>query len=207
MRSAIVLAGGRSTRMSEDKGLKTLGGEPLVGHVVRRVSSHVDEVLLVVGSEGQRMAYSEVVGNGVKLLVDLYEEGSPLIGAITGLKNATGAYALVTGCDMPFISPEVVRLLFQEGEGRDGAVFRWPNGWIEPLIAVYKVEPSLKQALELYQSRNLRLRMILLNLQDVRMIPIETLKDMDPELLTLYDADTEDALRKAEKILEKIGGR
>ena len=207
MRSAIVLAGGRSTRMSEDKGLKTLGGEPLVGHVIRRVSSHVDEVLLVVGSEGQRMAYSEVVGNGVKLLVDLYEEGSPLIGAITGLKNATGMYALVTGCDMPFISPEVVRLLFQEGEGRDGAVFRWPNGWIEPLIAVYKVEPSLRMAMDLYTSRNLRLRMILLNLQDVRMIPIESLKDIDPELLTLYDADTEDALRKAEKILERIGER
>jgi hypothetical protein len=58
-------------------------------------------------------------------------------------------------------------------------------------------------AQELYEAGNLRLRMILLDLEDVRMIPIDALREIDPELLTLYDADTEDALRKAEKMLQK----
>ncbi len=203
MRSAIILAGGRSTRMNGDKGLRELCGEPLVSHVIRRVSPLVDEVLLVVGSEDQRRAYSEAVGDRARVLVDIYEEGSPLIGAITGFQHAKSGYALITGCDMPFISQDAVRLLFEEGEGKNGAVFQWPNGWIEPLIAVYKVEPSLEEAQSLYRMENLRLRMILLNLEDVRMIPIEALRAMDPELLTLYDADTEEALEEAEEILRK----
>jgi len=45
--------------------------------------------------------------------------------------------------------------------------------------------------------------MVLLELPDVKMIPIEALRAFDPDLITLYDADTEDALREAEKILKE----
>ena len=144
-----------------------------------------------------------VVDGEVGLVVDLYDGGSPLVGAITGFRCCRGSHALITACDMPFISEEAIRLLFGEVGGANGAVFRWPNGYIEPLIAVYRVKPSLRMAQELYEAGNLRLRMILLDLEDVRMIPIDALREIDPELLTLYDADTEDALLKAEKMLQK----
>lgn len=203
VRSAIILAGGKSTRMNKDKGLKELCGEPLVNHVIHRVSDHVDEILVVVGSQVQKDVYSNVVGNRVKLVIDLYDDGSPLVGALTGLSEAKGDYALVTGCDMPFISHKVIKYLFNAGEGRNGAVFRWPNGWVEPLIAVYRVKPSLDRALHLYDSGNLRLRLILLNMEDVDMVPIDTLMQMDPELLSLRDIDTEEALGKAKEILKR----
>lgn len=153
--SAIILAGGKSTRMNEDKGLKELCGEPLVNHVIHRVSDHVDEILVVVGSEVQKDVYSGIVGDRVKLVIDRYDDGSPLVGALTGFSEAKGDYALVTGCDMPFISHKVIQYLFNAGEGRNGAVFRWPNGWVEPLIAVYRIKPSLDLALDLYNSGNL----------------------------------------------------
>ena len=203
MRSVIVLAGGGSTRMRSDKGLREMGGEPLALHVVRRLSDLVDEVLLVVGSEAKRALYLRVIGEEAEILVDVYSDGSPLVGALTGFMRARGEYALVTGCDMPFISREVARLLFEEGEGFDGAVFQWPNGWVEPLLAVYRVKPSLRVAEELYRAGNLRLRMILLELPRVKMIPIETLKGIDPKLLTLHDVDDENSLREAENILRK----
>ena len=205
MRSAIILAGGRSTRMNGDKGLKELGGEALVNRVIRRVGVLVDEVLLVVGSEEQREAYSKVVDEDVTLVVDLYSEGSPLVGAITGLKHANGEYAFMAACDMPFISDEVVEILFNEGEGHDGAVYQWPNEWTEPLLAVYRVKPSLEKALELYGSGDLRVRRILQNLPNVKMIPIENLKAIDADLHSLFDVDTEEALREAESILKKRG--
>ena len=205
MRSAIILAGGRSTRMNGDKGLRELGGEALVNRVIRRVGELVDEVLLVVGSEEQREAYSKVVDEDVILVVDLYRDGSPLVGAITGLKHAKGEYAFMAACDMPFISDEVVETLFKEGEGYDGAVYQWPNEWIEPLLAVYRVQPSLEKALELYGSGDLRVRRILQNLPHVKMIPMEDLKAIDPDFHSLFDADTEEALREAESILEKKG--
>jgi molybdopterin-guanine dinucleotide biosynthesis protein A len=201
-RSAIILAGGKSTRMSEDKGLKELFGEPLVKHVMYRVSDHVDEILVVVGSEDQKDVYSDIVGDGARVVIDLYDDGSPLVGALTGFSEAKGDYALVTGCDMPFISHKVIQYLFNAGEGRNGAVFRWPNGWVEPLIAIYRIKPSLDRALRLYNSGSLKLRLILLNMEDVEMVPIETLMVMDPELLSLYDIDTEEALDKAKEILK-----
>ena len=191
--------------MKSDKGLRELGGEPLVRHVIRRVSGHVDEVILVLGSEEQRRDYSRVVDEGADLVVDLYGEGSPLVGAITGLKRARGEYALVTACDMPFISRGALEMLFEESSGYDGAVFQWPNGWIEPLLAVYRVLPSLEKALELHESGDLRIRRILQNLPNVRMIPMERLEAIDPGLLTFFDADTEKSLSEAEKIIKKGG--
>ena len=205
MRSAIILAGGRSTRMNGDKGLRELCGEALVNRVIRRIGELVDEVLLVVGSEEQREAYSRVVDEDVALVVDLYSDGSPLVGAITGFKHAKGEYAFLAACDMPFISYEVFETLFDEGEGCNGAVFQWPNEWIEPLLAVYRVQPSLEKALELYGSGDLRVRRILQNLPKVKMIPMENLKAIDTDLHSLFDADTEEALREAENILEKRG--
>ena len=206
MRSAVILAGGRSTRMNGDKGLKELCGEALVNRVIRRVSERVDEVILVVGSEGQREAYSRVVDEGVTVVVDLYRDGSPLVGAITGLKRAKGEYAFMAACDMPFISDEVIETLFNASEGHDGAVYQWPNEWIEPLLAVYRVRPALEKALELYSSGDLRIRRILQNLPDVKMIPMNELRAVDPDLKNLFDADTEEALSEAEKILKKETG-
>ena len=70
-------------------------------------------------------------------------------------------------------------------------------------MAVYRVKSSLKKALELYRAGDLRVRRILQNLPDVKMIPMDDLKAMDADLHSLFDADTEDALREAERILKK----
>ena len=206
MRSAIVLAGGRSTRMNGDKGLKELDGELLVNRVIRLLGGLVDEVVLVVGSQEQCEAYTRVVDKSAELVVDIFNDGSPLVGAITGFKRVRNEFAVITACDTPFISVEAVEMLFEGADGHNGATFLWPNGWIEPLFAVYRVESSLKVALDLYEVGDLRIRRVLQRLPDVRMIPIGDLKAIDPELRSLFDADTEKALLEAEKILKKEKG-
>ena len=206
MRTAIVLAGGDSTRMKRDKGLLDLAGEPMVCRVADGVSGVVDEVLIVVGSAEQQGEYTDVLGDRAEALIDVYGDGSPLVGAITGLRRAREEYALITACDMPFVSPDVVRWLFDEAEGHDGATFEWPNGWIEPFFSVYRVEPSLRIARDLFEEKNMRLRMILRRLPDVKHIPIDSLRERDPELLTLFDVDTEEAIVEAEKKLKKMDG-
>ena len=206
MRTVIVLAGGDSTRMKRDKGLLDLAGEPMVCRIVEGVSDAVDEVFIVVGSVEQHEKYSDVLGDRAKILTDVYGDGSPLVGAITGLQGARGEYALITACDMPFVSPDVVRWLFAEAEGHDGATFEWPNGWIEPFFAIYRVEPSLRIARVLFEEKNMRLRMVLRRLPDVKHIPMDALRERDPELLTLFDVDTVEAIVEAEKIMEKKDG-
>jgi len=203
LRSAIVLAGGSSTRAGTDKGLRLLGGKPLVNHVIDAVDRHVDEVIVVVASEAQRSKYVPVVKKNIKLVTDMYPDGSPLVGLLSGLSRCGGSYALAVACDMPFISEDAVETLFREAKNHDGAVFEKPNSWIEPLVAVYRVDSALKEARRLYGEGDLRVRMILMNLGDVMRIPLERLRKMDPELLTLFDADTEDRFIEAERLLKR----
>jgi molybdopterin-guanine dinucleotide biosynthesis protein A len=199
MRSAVILAGGSSRRLGYDKGLRALAGRPLVSYAVDTLRPLVDEVMLVVGSEAQRASYRSILPASVKVSVDLYKGGSPLVGLITGLTSAGGDYALVTGCDMPFISTGPVELLFSLAEGRDGAVFLKPNGWIEPLLAVYRVDTCLAEAMRLLRADDLRIRMVLRNLRDVAYVPVSSLS-VDPELL-FFDADTEEKLADAERLI------
>jgi molybdopterin-guanine dinucleotide biosynthesis protein A len=199
MLSAVILAGGSSKRLGYDKGLRALAGKPLVSYAVDALRPLVDEVILVVGSEAQRRSYRSILSTSAKICVDLYPGGSPLVGLITGLTEARGDYTFVTGCDMPFIRPGPVELLFSRASSRDGSVFLKPNGWIEPLLAVYRVDTCLPEATRLHRAEDLRIRMVLRNLRDVAYVPASS-AGVDPELL-FFDADTEERLATAELIL------
>jgi molybdopterin-guanine dinucleotide biosynthesis protein A len=189
--------------MNGDKGLKELGGELLVNRVIRLLGRLMKDIVLVVGSHEQSEVYAQVVDKKAKLVVDIFNDGSPLVGAITGFKRVKNEFTLITACDMPFISDEAIEMLFKEAESRNGATFLWPNGWIEPLFAVYHVEQSLKIAIDLYKAGDLRIRKVLQRLPNVGLIPIDDLKTIDPELRSLFDADTEKSLLEAEIILKK----
>lgn len=199
MRSAIILAGGASRRLGQDKGLMLLAGKRLVTYPIDALHPIVDELILVVGSEDQRGLYREAVPPWVKVLVDMHSGGSPLIGLMTGLSAAKGEYAFVTACDMPFIKRSPVELLFSEATAGNGATFLKPDGWIVPLFAVYRVDACLAEATRLFQTGDLRIRMVLRNLRDVVYVSPSRL-DFDLELL-LFDTDTEEKLASAENII------
>lgn len=200
MRTAVILAGGRSTRMNKDKGLVHLKGKTLVEHVLQRVSPHVDELIVVVGSDIQKKSYSQIIGNNAKIVQDSISGNSPLIGAITGLSTAQGDQVLIVACDMPFILPDAIELLFREAKDGNGALIEHPNKWIEPLLAVYKRDVARKTAEKLYEEGNMRIRYILLEMDNVARIPIKQFQKIDPELISLFDVDNEEKLVKAEEI-------
>jgi molybdopterin-guanine dinucleotide biosynthesis protein A len=200
-RTGIILAGGESKRIGTDKGLLDLDGKPLISYVVENLRSIVDEIIVVVGSEAKKPFYWQVLDKDVKVVADMYDEGSPLIGLITGLTNATGEYALVTACDMPFINSDLVDLLFLMAHELNGTLLIKSNGWVEPLTAVYKVDNSLKRALQLHTHGDLRLRKVLETMQDVARVPVERLRALDPELRSFFDLDTPERVDEALKIL------
>jgi molybdopterin-guanine dinucleotide biosynthesis protein A len=201
-RSGVVLAGGLSKRLGVDKGLRLLAGKPLVNHIVENIRDHVDKVIVVVASEEQKENYQRAV-EGALIVTDMYPEGSPLVGLMTGLSFCKHPYAFAVACDMPFVCGEAVEMLFAEAEGREGAVFEKPNGWIEPLAAVYHVETGLREAERLYREGDLRVRMIFLSLGDVALIPVERLRVVDPELRTFFDTDSEESFGVAEWIIKE----
>ena len=202
-RAAVVLAGGFSKRLGQDKGLVKLEGKPLVAYVLERVSKVVDEVLVVVSSESQKEAYSLVVPNKNKIFVDDENIRSPLIGALNGFTNTCAEYSLLLPCDTPFISGKVIELLFETCVGIDAAVPRWPNDYIEPLQAVYSTSSALDATRKALGHGEIRpLNMIRL-LMRIRYLSTLVIQQLDPHLTTFFNINTPLDLVKAEKMMEK----
>jgi len=198
MLSAIILVGGKATRIGREKGLVLLTSKPMIMHVIEKLEVIADEIILVASSSEQAKHYEDL---GLRTVVESSPLGSPLSGALTGFKNAKGEYSFLTGSDMPLINPEAVRLLQSEVKGHDAATYIWPNGYIEPLLAVYQTSNSVQQAESLLLKGERRLGLILRNLRDVIYVPIERLREIDPDLNSLIDINTAEDLRKAELIL------
>ena len=202
MRTGIILAGGDSKRIGTDKGLLDLNGRPLISYVIESLRPVVDEIIVVVGSEERISNYRNAVEEDVRIFPDMYEDGSPLIGLITGLTHAQGTYAVVAACDMPFINSDLLDLLFLLSFDLNGTLLIKPNGWVEPLPAVYKVDIGRERADQMRMRGDLRLRKVLETLPDVARIQVERLKVIDPKLHSFFDLDTKDRYIEALRIIK-----
>jgi molybdenum cofactor guanylyltransferase len=130
--TGLLLAGGTSRRMEQDKTAPDFlfDGKPLAARVAARLAEACDEVLVASG-DGKRMAWL-----GLPQVADAIPDSGPLGGLAGGLDAATHPHVAVVAADMPFASPDVLRLLASRIGGRDAAVPASPKG-TEPLHAVY----------------------------------------------------------------------
>jgi molybdopterin-guanine dinucleotide biosynthesis protein A len=201
-RSAIVLAGGFSSRFGQDKGLLELADKPLIRHVTDAIDPLVDEVVVVTKSRERVLEYSNVLVADVQFVVDVCEARSPLIGALTGFGSAHGKYSLLLPFDTPFISEQVVSLLFELCQGKTAVIPRWPNGYIEPLNAVYHTKLALEAAENAVTEGKMKVRALIEKLQGVRYISTIAIQQLDPELLTFFNVNTPADLNRAMTLIK-----
>ena len=141
--SAIILAGGRGSRMNGvDKGLVKLQQQPLVQHVINRLAPQVDEILINANREiAQYKAFN------LPILQDENPEFiGPLAGFSLGLQHGKHDYLLTTPCDSPLIPADLASRLMQSliKENADIAVAK-SGGYVHPVFCLMKksVLPSL----------------------------------------------------------------
>ena len=200
-KTAVILAGGFSRRFGQDKGSLMLMGKPLILHVLDKVSTIVNQVLVVVSSKSQEKCFTQILSSDVEVVLDTYKTQSPLVGALTGFKNARGRYCLLLPCDTPLISIQVISLLLDLCINKDAAIPRWPNEYIEPLQAAYRTEPALVAAEAALRGNERRMHSMVGYLSEVNYISTARLKEIDPKLLTFLNVNTPSDMRKAEEIL------
>lgn len=200
--SAVILAGGFSRRLGQDKGLIDLVGKPLVLHVVDRVSKVVKETVVVVGSRVQKKKFETLLGHKANVVVDKHEAQGPLVGALTGFESAKSEYSLLLPCDTPFISSQIAQFLLDICINKGAVVPRWPSGYIEPLQAAYHTKPALTAAKKALEQGKLDLRSMISRLNEVRYVSTVVLGQMDPKLLTFFNINTPKDLKKAESLLK-----
>ncbi|MDC3953490.1 molybdenum cofactor guanylyltransferase [Polyangium jinanense] len=134
---AVVLAGGRSSRMGRPKAWLPFGDEVLLQRVVRRLVD-VAAPLVVVCAPGQALP---PLPPDVAIAEDPVEGRGPLQGIAVGLAALAGKAdaAYVSSTDAPFVDPALVRFLWDlRGSAHDVAVPR-AGGHYHPLAAVYGV--------------------------------------------------------------------
>lgn len=201
-RSAIILAGGFSSRLGQDKGLVQLSNKPLLRHVLDGTKDIVDERLVVVSSKTQVDRYSQILGPVASVLVDDAETRGPLAGAVTGFAHARGKYSLLLPCDTPLVSRDILQLLLELCMNKNAAIPRWPNCHTEPLQAAYCTKPALEAARDALCSGRLDLQAMIDKLHGVRYVSTLVLEQLDPGLKTFFNVNTALDLKKAEAMLK-----
>ena len=208
-KSAIILTGGFSSRFGQDKGLLQLANKPLIKHVLDAINNIVDEKIVVTSSKNQAEQYIKTLESDVNVLVDngIIKTQSPLIGALTGFQEAHGRYALLLPCDTPLVSRSVLSLLFELCINRNAVIPRWPNGYIEPLQAVYCTKPAYEAAKNALGEGKLNIQSMVNKLHGVRYVSTLVLQQIDPELRTFFNINTPLDLKKAETMLKRSSSR
>jgi molybdopterin-guanine dinucleotide biosynthesis protein A len=136
--SLLVIAGGQSRRMGQDKALLRVpnSGLPLLVHIVERLRGLNWREVVVVANNPETIRIAGDIAT--RTLRDKYPNAGPLGGLATGLAACAG-WAAAVACDMPFVNANVFHSLAKIAKNEDGhdAVIPYLDGHAEVMHAIY----------------------------------------------------------------------
>ena len=134
----IVAAGGKSTRMGQDKRFLPLDGESLLARTLRRGRA-AGFGSIVLAAEGAQEELTTLAAEfGAILVTDEIPAQGPAAAIAAGLSAAETEWSLVLSGDMPFYDFELVRALLSAAEGDTQVVLPTLSGYWQPLAALYR---------------------------------------------------------------------
>ena len=187
--SLVILAGGLSRRMGQDKATLPAGDRTLIEHLARRLGPVVDETIIAGGPMQASL-------ENVRVVADQRPGLGPLAGMLAGLTAATHRHVWVVGCDLPDVEPALGGLL-RALAGDFEAVVPRPTQEPEGVCALYVRDLALRIS-DLLESGERSIKS-LLDRSAVRYLTSDELRSVDPELRSFRNintpADYEDWLR------------
>jgi molybdopterin-guanine dinucleotide biosynthesis protein A len=187
--TAVILAGGDSSRMGQDKAGLLLEGSTLLQRVTATMQSSFSQVIVSVRQPRAEVALQQVC--------DAEADGGPLSGLLAGLAQVETTWMFAVACDMPFIQSAVIARM-AELRGEQQAVVPLIDGHPQPLFAFYAKQalPVMRDALA---NGEKRVRAVLKQL-DVRYVNEAELRDYDPQFRSFIDLDTPQDLTAAQEL-------
>jgi molybdopterin-guanine dinucleotide biosynthesis protein A len=196
--TAIILAGGKSSRIGVDKGLIKLDGRlTMVERIIANLAGLFDEMLIVTND---RSLYE---GFPAEVVEDLVESKGPLGGIYSGLSASSSDLNFVVACDMPFISADLVRYIIGKPKAYD-VVIPEIDGKLEALFARYSRRALPTISSHLHRDR-LCVQDILEELPTLRIASHE-IERFDPERLTFFNINYREDFRKARDLYHRMNG-
>lgn len=167
--SAVILAGGRSLRMEEDKSLLMVCGLRLIEKIARDLEPHFREIIISANRETMDR-YSFLP---FRVVADKETGQGPLRGILTGLQASLHPVNFVMACDIPEINIPFLQkmMMFSFNDRYDIVVPVTAEGKYEPLFAFYhkRLIPSIETLLE----KGVRKVIELFPLRRVKYIPMD----------------------------------
>lgn len=203
--SGVILAGGESRRMGEDKAFLQVGGQLLVERVLEAVSAVADETIIVANTPEKYADFP------ARLASDVYPGTGALGGIYTGLLVAEHPRSLVVACDMPFLNVGLLRYMAGQpwqydavipylGEDEPSAETQTTAKArdLHPLHAVYSKRclGPIKKAIDRGDLRTIAF----LPEVDVRFVSRQEIHRFDPEHRSFFNANTPEELSYAREL-------
>jgi len=204
MRGVIILAGGPSVRFGRNKALVRLNDEPMIKYIINQVRRITDSIVVTISKNDSIEDFQKFLPSDIEIIRDDGDLKSPLTGLISGMNKFSEGYIAAIACDMPFIKSEVLNLLFEKVIGFDLAIPRWPNGYLEPLLAVYEFKKTRQCLRQLKISNNARVSDLISMLESVNYLDINVIRKIDPSLRVFFNINSENELKIAENYFNNI---
>jgi molybdopterin-guanine dinucleotide biosynthesis protein A len=147
--TGIILAGGKSRRMTMEKGLVSFNGKLLIQWSIDVFQDICTEILISSNSN----CYDNL---GFKVIADLVYDSGPMGGIYSCLVESKNQLNLVLSCDMPFVTVDIFNLLAEKtGDARISVPWHEDDHY-EPLCGIYKKD-SLQEMETFMKSKNFKL--------------------------------------------------
>jgi len=186
--TGVILAGGKSRRMGQNKALLPLDEDSLIEHVIRRMRRVTDELLLITN------APAEYAHLGLPMHRDMIPDTGALGGIYTGLTYASHDVVVCVACDSPFLQPKLLSYLISI-LGEYDAVMPYTdsrNKDIEVTNPSYSTDRMTLQTLcAVYAKRCLSIIEQMLNEPDLRVHALQeraNILTLAPEIWKTYDS-------------------
>lgn len=189
--SAIILTGGQSQRMGQDKALLRIGGQTFLGLIAHKLAQISDD-LLIAGCN--RVGYAEALAAlPVRFVPDSFENCGPLGGLHAGLQAMRHAVGVVVACDMPLVNIALLKhmVALLDVNGNDAVVPQDERGW-HPLHAIYR-QSCVTPIEQMVHAGDLRVQSLIKQL-NVRTIDKNEMARFDPHGLSLKNLNTPDEM-------------
>lgn len=147
IKSCIILCGGKSSRMGQDKGSMIIQKKPMIKHILSTLNHQITEAVIVLNNSERIAKYSEFIDPSdytytIRFVEDKIKNKGPMPGILTGLAQITGKYSLVLPCDSPYVSASYISTIFNEIDESFDAIVPYHDSenklkTSEPLHSIY----------------------------------------------------------------------
>lgn len=128
--TGIILSGGKSSRMGENKSLLNLGGKKVIERVTDLMKSLFPDVILITNTPDE---YSFL---GIPIFRDIYEYKGPLAGIHSGLTHSKTENNFVISCDIPLMTKQMIEYIIDYKTKAPITVCR-ADGFVQQLAGMY----------------------------------------------------------------------